>query len=690
MTYMRQPTLGTLGFEGFEGVLNIFEKGQLPTTASDMVAQVFGEESGCLLISGVNGIVGSGKAIQLSRLLVDHGVSIVGLDFPSSRNGISEQWGGLVNALGERRAREVVSNITRLTYGGKNLPTMLRAMKPGVAIECLPEVLEVKREHYAMLREAFPGIGIHSVTSGILSSKLGAGIAHPAFPHPINKVWEIINDDLTFAQLLWSLGMVPMPMEDRWSFVLDVLFCGLTKVVLDYSEMTNMPPCKVDKYVRACLGPNPCRAHDAIGVPGANILTQSCLHHLTQEYGPLFTPPQVLGEKIDSGETWYPPNHQRPIVDWLVDMDEFSPWILGPLFWMTSLILHEERAHPTIVNSIGELCAQFRSGILSVARNLGSDRVVETVERYQFDLYPQSCEGGAGCWYPEVFDQMEEHSWQQLYVNAEHNGEIGVISISREALNWDVIRELNRAIDWLLEAGIRKVILTSDFHLSTQMVGADPADLYGVLHDFDAAKALIREWSLTAMRLPREFEVSVAVIPGKRCWGGFLELFLSCDFVLSVDTAQLAFPEVKLPVVPGMGGCDLPFRRTAQENWPKITRMLLTGDPIRAKDAVGWLIDFSGPIEEVIGKAWGIVNSTETLPLRKLETAALSPLPTLPHNLPPGNDAARKEVWNTIHGTCCVKLGDVLDRRAGLVATFICGKQCSKGQIGKLKKVMTS
>jgi len=72
-----------------------------------------------------------------------------------------------------------------------------------------------------------------------------------------------------------------------------------------------------------------------------------------------------------------------------------------------------------------------------------------------------------------VFEHIEDTEWQQLYVNAEHDGEVGVITISRESLNWDVINELNRAVDWLVAEKIRKVIVTGDFHMSTQMVGAD-------------------------------------------------------------------------------------------------------------------------------------------------------------------------------------------------------------------------
>ena len=59
-----------------------------------------------------------------------------------------------------------------------------------------------------------------------------------------------------------------------------------------------------------------------------------------------------------------------------------------------------------------------------------------------------AAEAAGSAWHPEAFSAVEGAEGQQLYVNAEHNGKVGVITLSREAYNWDVDAELNRAIDW--------------------------------------------------------------------------------------------------------------------------------------------------------------------------------------------------------------------------------------------------
>ncbi|MFV2072576.1 MAG: hypothetical protein ACC742_07985, partial [Thermoanaerobaculales bacterium] len=440
-TAMRPSTLETLGLGS---VLDLVRKG-LPARTADLADQVFGTSSkrGAFVVSGANGIVGAGKIMQLGSRLEPLGVPVVALDFPGVPDGIGGKYRGLVSAFGADRAAAIMGNVVRLSYDGRNLPAQLDALDPRFLLEAVPEDLEIKRAHYDVFRAAFPEIEIRSVTSGFPQSVLGVGVAHPAFPHEINKVFEIVEPEPSeVTQLLWALGLVPIAVSDHWSFVLDVLFCGLTLAAIRYHEATNMPFWKIDKYVRRMLGPNPFRAHDAIGARGANFLTWSCLHHLEQHYGAVFGPSEVLEEHKDSGADWYPMNHFRPLVNWnLEDESELETWVLGPLFQMASLMVSEERSHLAQINAIGELCAQFSPGLLAVIRARGGDAVVETVERYH-RLHP---EAATRAWVPEVFAHTETAEWQQLYVNAEHDGSVGVLSLSRESFSGDVDAELNRA-----------------------------------------------------------------------------------------------------------------------------------------------------------------------------------------------------------------------------------------------------
>ncbi|MCA9728152.1 MAG: hypothetical protein KC729_10745 [Candidatus Eisenbacteria bacterium] len=687
MKTMRQSTLQTLGLGD---VLDMFRAGRLPADAGALVDRVFGEpaQRGALVISGCNGIVGAGKMMQLGSRLDPFDVPVVGLDFPGAPDGIAKQYPGLVRAFGKESADRMMARMVRLTYDGKRLPESLAAFRPRFLLEAIPEILEIKRAHYDLFRNAYPGIEIRSVTSGFPSSQLGVGIAHPAFPHEVNKVFEMVEpqpSDVT--RLFWAIGLIPVPVSDDWSFVLDVLFCGITLAALRYHRDTNMPVWKIDKYVRKHVGPNPVRAHDAIGTAGASFLTWSCLHHLAEHYGPLFEPtPELVGRK-DSGLSWYPPDHFRPVVDWPLDADgeaDLQTRIVGPLVQMTALMLHENRAHLTHLNAMGELCAQFRRGILAVLRELGPEKSIRIVERYHRS-HPEAAQTA---WHADALARMEEPAWRQLYVNAEHDGKVGVITIARERYNRDVDAELNRAIDWLKQDGIDRVIVTSDFHLSTQMVGADTGEFFPALDDVDEGFRVSESWSRTARRLHGEFAVSVGFVAGKRCLGGFLELLSHCHYLVSVDDAQLGLPEVTLPVVPGMEGCHWPFRKCPSGEWGRLLHLALTGKSVHARDAVGWLVDFAGPLDQALACAWETVagggNGLQRRPFAEGPLADVtSRLPNLPPTGSSAAEVARSAILATIRDACGAPLADALAIQAKHSAEFMASAVCRRGAVGQ-------
>jgi enoyl-CoA hydratase/carnithine racemase len=683
---MRQSTLLELGIPS---VLDIVKLGRMPITASDLIDEFFGPATkrGSLVISGGSGIVGSGKAIQLSSVLEKFNVPIITLDLPGSPNGLTEKHHALSSKLGLVKTTKIMTNIIRMHYDGKEFPLQLRKLNPRFFLEAIPEVLDIKKAHYQLLHDNFPGANIYSVTSGFPSQKLGVPIAHPSFPHQINKVWEIVDTQPSrISQLLWSLGMIPIPVDDRWSFVLDVLFCGLTLAGLRYHEVTNVPFWKIDKYVRKLLGANPFRVHDIIGAKGSNFLTWSCLHHLAQQYGDLFKPTRLLEERKGTGQNWYPLDHFRPLVDWsLSDLEEevFRVHILGPFFQMLSILLKENRAGLVQINAIGELCANLRQGPLAYAHRCGSNDILQTVSQYH-KQYPEL----KNHWYPEVFDEMvvSESGWQQLYVNAEHDGKIGVITIGREQYNTDVDNELNRAINWLLKEKIEKVVITTDFHLASQMLGADISEFFQALSNAEVGFSISYSWSKTARRLYDLFKVSIGFIKGKRCLGGSLELLSHCHYLVSVDEAIVGMPEVTLPVIPGMEGCHWLFRKTELKDWPNLLKLLLDGELIKAKETVPWLIDYSGSLDKVLEVIKKILGDETYIKQRCINS---EPIKMIAEDLPLScltselvNELSRKAIFDCILDSCNHSLSEALIIQSHHSANFMLTSLCHEGKIG--------
>ncbi|NQT12346.1 MAG: enoyl-CoA hydratase/isomerase family protein, partial [Planctomycetes bacterium] len=251
---------------------------------------------------------------------------------------------------------------------------------------------------------------------------------------------------------------------------------------------------------------------------------------------------------------------------------------------------------------------------------------------------------------------------------------------------YDVDAELNRAVDWLKAEGIGRVILTGDFHLSTQMAGADISEFFPALSDVEEGRRVAATWSATARRFHNEFKVSVGFAGGKRCLGGFLELLSHCHYLVALDDTALGMPEVTLPVLPGMEGCHWPFRKTKPAHWPRLVTMLLTGKPVKAKDAVDWLIDYSGPIGDSLKTVWSLASgSAAGLTKRKLKEGPLEKMPAdfpLPASGNSATEAARHAIMRSVRSSCGVPLSKALDLQARLSADFTVTSFCREGTIG--------
>ena len=88
-----------------------------------------------------------------------------------------------------------------------------------------------------------------------------------------------------------------------------------------------------------------------------------------------------------------------------------------------------------------------------------------------------------------------------------------------------------------------------------------------------------RELLRTIEKLPI---ITAAAINGG-CFGGGLEIALSCQFRVASPAAFLGLPEIMHGVVPGMGGMERLYRLLGRE---KALQMILCGEMIGAKEAL--------------------------------------------------------------------------------------------------------
>jgi enoyl-CoA hydratase len=162
----------------------------------------------------------------------------------------------------------------------------------------------------------------------------------------------------------------------------------------------------------------------------------------------------------------------------------------------------------------------------------------------------------------------------------EQTGRVGVITLNRpealNALNSGLLADVvAAATEFDLDQGVGAIVITGSARAFA--AGADIKEM--------ASQAFIdmylADWfagwdRLVAVRTPL-----IAAVAGHALGGG-CELALLCDFILAADTAKFGQPEIKLGVIPGIGGSQ---RLTRAVGKAKAMEMILTGRTIDAVEA---------------------------------------------------------------------------------------------------------
>jgi enoyl-CoA hydratase len=169
-------------------------------------------------------------------------------------------------------------------------------------------------------------------------------------------------------------------------------------------------------------------------------------------------------------------------------------------------------------------------------------------------------------------------TYQNIIV--ETRGRIGIIRLDRpqalNALNAALIGELKAAVDaFEKDAGVACLLVT----------GSDKAFAAGAdikeMADRSYMDAFMGDFAAGWDALARARKPTVAAVAGFALGGG-CELAMMCDLVIAADNAKFGQPEIKLGVIPGIGGTQ---RLTRAVGKAKAMDLCLTGRMMDAAEA---------------------------------------------------------------------------------------------------------
>ena len=181
----------------------------------------------------------------------------------------------------------------------------------------------------------------------------------------------------------------------------------------------------------------------------------------------------------------------------------------------------------------------------------------------------------------------------------DRDGRVGTITLNRpqalNALNRQVMHEVTgAAVEFDADPGIGAIVITGS--AKAFAAGADIKEMAELSFAEAFSSDLFAAWGrLAAVRTP-----TIAAVAGYALGGG-CELAMMCDLLIAADTAKFGQPEIKLGILPGMGGSQ---RLTRAIGKAKAMDLILTGRTIGAEEAErGGLVSRVVPADDLLTEA---------------------------------------------------------------------------------------
>jgi enoyl-CoA hydratase len=200
------------------------------------------------------------------------------------------------------------------------------------------------------------------------------------------------------------------------------------------------------------------------------------------------------------------------------------------------------------------------------------------------------------------------------HIIVETRGKVGLIRLNRpqalNALNSALIGELSQAIDaFEADPNIGCMVITG-----SEKAFAAGADIKEMA-DKDFVDVFLENFAAAWDRAASARKPIIAAVAGFALGGG-CELALQCDLIIAADNAKFGQPEIKLGIIPGIGGTQ---RLTRAVGKAKAMDLILTGRMMDAAEA-----ERSGIVARVVPAA-SLVDET----IKVAETIAAMSLPSV-------------------------------------------------------------
>jgi enoyl-CoA hydratase len=200
-------------------------------------------------------------------------------------------------------------------------------------------------------------------------------------------------------------------------------------------------------------------------------------------------------------------------------------------------------------------------------------------------------------------------SYENILV--ETRGRVGLIRLNRpqalNALNRALLRELGEAVD----------AFDADDKIGCMVItGSDKAFAAGAdikeMADKTFIEAFLGNLAATWDRVAYVRKPVIAAVAGFALGGG-CELAMECDLIIAADNAKFGQPEIKLGIIPGIGGTQRLPRAVGKS---KAMDLILTGRMMDAQEAErSGLVARIVPLQSLMDEALNVAETIASMSL---------------------------------------------------------------------------
>jgi enoyl-CoA hydratase/3-hydroxyacyl-CoA dehydrogenase len=534
-------------------------------------------------------------------------------------------------------------------------------------------VIEAATESVALKQKIFETVEnivgedtiITSNTSSIPADRIFQNMKRPqraSITHFFAPAWrslpvEVIawekESQATLDYLFWFFartGKAPIITANAICFVLDRVFanwCNEAAYLLDRATVS-----QIDKVAEEFVFAGPFFVLNLTN--GNPIIIET--NTLLMEEGKHYQPAPILA----SVDRWRTPRPGTPVEVPEKVRDTVRDRLLGILFSQTFDILDRGIGTRQDLNFGCQVALGFRKGPLDLMREIGADEVKRIMHKFQTQRPG----------FPMPQQPFKVYQDFNRYLLIDDVAGVKIITIRRpqamNALNDQLTAEMLSVFQEFENDPTVKGFVITGYGNAAFSAGADIGKFPQMLGDSKAAAQYARDCAKAQTFMDHMTKPVVAAVNGLALGGG-LEVASRCHGIVATKNASFQFPEITLGILPGIGGCVVPYRK-----WPQGARvfheMICLGRPLNVKEAadIGMLIKIVDDYPSLIAESIKAIDALKNKPNRIPEGQVVIPEINIPDEPKAGNQILSPEaVALTVKviraGAAAEKLADALE-----------------------------